>query len=203
MAQNSINLDPAVKSLNRIIDSASNISSNFLIRRNNCDDVCPPKDECPSSCILTIHKDALVGERIIVPFKIKNKHQNTRAYQIGVRPLVDSHGQSAPQQPTLNLNHVTLQPMQSRLIHMTIDLQNYRTGATYQTDIVIREDKYNQNICFTLCIIGDCNVPTAHPWDEKLANIKWLGWKRHFMCTPKDRKETNYSSNIEIIDVKS
>jgi len=187
MAQNSINLDPAVKSINRIIDSASNLTSNILNRKSDCDDICPPKHECPPSCILTIHKEAMAGERIIVPFNIKNEHQNTRSYQIGIRQLVDGQGQPAPQQPSLNVHHIILDPRQSRTILMTIDLQYYSAGATYQTEIVVRENKYNQNICFTLCVKGTCDVPTAYPWDEEeKSKRKWLGWKRHFMCPPKE-----------------
>jgi hypothetical protein len=87
---------------------------------------------------------------------------------------------------------------------MTVDLQNYSTGTTYQTDIVIREKKYNQNICFTLCVTGTCDVPTAYPWDEdEAAKRKWLGWKRHFMCPPKDStiRDDGHSEAVGVVTV--
>jgi hypothetical protein len=65
----------------------------------------------------------------------------------------------------------------------------FPAGSRYETDIVLLENRNNQNICFTLIIEGKCCAPVASPLDEKYLNMKFHRWHHHFYCTPQ-QKET-------------
>lgn len=190
---NTINLEPIMESASGLINMVGSIVpavTDFINNEDSCSGACPPKNTCPPNCLLTIDKRSYSGERIIVPFKVKNEHKRARTYKIGVRPLLDEQGQLAPKQPVLSTNGVTLQPGQSILVTMTLDLDNFATGSQYETEIVIREDKFNQNICFKLCVESYCNVPVARPWDENIAYKQFRGWQSHFTCTTKPSRDT-------------
>ena len=149
------------------------------------DDCCPPKNECPPHCILQITRNASAGERIIVPFMVKNKCNTQKQYRIGARDLKSVDGSMAPSQPTLNKNQVTLDAGQSEMVLMGIDLDKFPNGNTYNAEIVIREKDFNQNICFKLIVDGNSNVPVAEPLDEKKYLLRWQSWRSHFYCEPK------------------
>ena len=103
---------------------------------------------------------------------------------------MDEQGQPAPNQPQLSRNIVTLQPGQSVMVTMLLDLNNFATGSQYETEIVLRENKFNQNICFKLCVEGFCHVPEAKPWDEDIAYKQFRGWQSHFTCNTKPTRVT-------------
>lgn len=154
----------------------------FPTLNNDCD-CCPPKNECPPHCIASITRTAMSGERIIVPFLIKNTCSQTKTYRVGIRDLVDqANNQPAPSQPQLNKNYVTLQPNQTEEVLMTIDLMQFNTGSTYTAEIVVREKEINQNICFTLIVANSKNIVTATPKDEKSYRLRWQSWKDHYYC---------------------
>ena len=115
---------------------------------------------------------------------------------VGVRPLVDENGNTAPAQPQLNKNSVTLNPGQSTLVVMTIDLANFPEGHSYQTDIVLREKDINQNICFSLQVIPFFDVPEAQPRDERKYTSHFQGWQSHYYCDP-----PSFSSNKDEVRV--
>lgn len=145
---------------------------------------CPPKEECPPNCLVHISRHAYEGERIIVPFMVKNKCNTPKHYRVGVRELKADNGNAAPSQPLLNKTEVTLDPGGSEMVLMGIDLSNFSTGHTYSTEIVIREKDINQNICFRLYVDGYSNVPVAEPLDENKYRVHWQGWQSHFYCEP-------------------
>jgi hypothetical protein len=154
----------------------------FPILNNDCD-CCPPKNECPPHCIASITRTAMSGERILVPFLIKNSCSQTKTYRIGVRELVEqSNNQPAPFQPDLNKMSVTLAPNQSEEVIMAIDLMHFHTGLTYTTELVVREKEINQNICFTLIVANPTGIVTATPKDEKSYRMRWQSWKDHYYC---------------------
>lgn len=165
-----------------------NLSSFQNNKHSNC---CPPKQECPPHCISTISRQAMSGERIIVPFLIKNNCSSTKTYRVGVRELLDNDGTLAPNQPVLNKVSVTLASGRSERVLMSLDLNNFKTGSTYTTEIVLREKEINQNICFTLHVNN--STPTeVSPKDEKQYKQKWLHWQSHFYCDPPiDGSSTN------------
>lgn len=142
---------------------------------------CPPERDCPPHCLLQITRQAAAGERIIVPFLVKNKCGTAKHYRVGVRELKNTDGSSAPSQPVLDKYDVTLDPGQSQLVSMSIDLGNFSNGNTYQMEIVIREKDINQNICFTL-VVGTADAPVAQPLDEKKYTLRWQDWRSHFYC---------------------
>jgi len=142
---------------------------------------CPPQHDCPPHCLLQITRQAAAGERIIVPFLVKNKCGTAKHYRVGVRELKYTNGSSAPSQPVLDKYEVTLDPGQSELVSMSIDLGNFANGNSYQTEIVIREKDINQNICFTL-VVGTADAPVAQPLDEKKYTLRWQDWRSHFYC---------------------
>ena len=109
----------------------------LLGKKDSCD-CCPPKEECPPHCLVQITRNASAGERIIVPFIVKNKCGGTKHYRIGVRELKNIDGNKAPSQPVLNKNNVTLEAGESELVSMGIDLNNFPIG-TYNAEIVLRE----------------------------------------------------------------
>ncbi|MBC7875338.1 MAG: hypothetical protein H7Y01_15160, partial [Ferruginibacter sp.] len=97
----------------------------------NC---CPPDCcECPPHCIASISRCAAQGERIIVPFMVKNTCSHAKTYRIGVRDLVDADGKLAPSQPILNKQTITLQPGRSERVMMGIDLEKFENGSSWST----------------------------------------------------------------------
>ena len=148
---------------------------------------CPPEEDCPPHCLLQITREAAAGERIIVPFLVKNKCNAAKHYRIGVRELKNIDGAAAPSQPVLNKSEVTLDPGQSQLVSMAVDLGNFQNGNTYQAEIVIREKDINQNICFKL-VVGNSGAPVAQPLDEKKYALHWQSWRSHFYCESPQKK---------------
>ena len=174
----------------------------LLGKKDSCD-CCPPKEECPPHCLLQITRSASAGERIIVPFIVKNKCGGTKHYRIGVRELKNIDGTKAPSQPILNKNNVTLAAGESELVSMGIDLNNFSIG-TYNAEIVLREKDINQNICFKLVVSDNTNAPVAEPLDEKKYRLHWQSWRSHFYCeTPlKVSRVNQLESNAEVISHK-
>jgi hypothetical protein len=157
------------------------------VKKNDCN-ACPPECNCPPQCLLGINRDASPGEIIVVPFKVKNILQSAKTYLVGVRPFYDNDGNLLPNQPTLNKTTLNLQPGQSMLVEMKIDLTNgYVGGNSYSTEIVIREKDVNQNICFTLNITSNRFIPEAHPLNEQSYFTHFQDWKSHYYC---DRRPT-------------
>ena len=152
-----------------------------FFKKDDCD-CCPPKHECPPHCILNITRNASAGERIVVPFMVKNKCGGTKHYRLGVRELKSIDGSLAPAQPKLNKSSVTLEAGQSELVQMGIDLAGFSNGNTYNAEIVIREKDINQNICFKLIVNDNNNVPVAVPLEEKKYRLHWQSWRSHFYC---------------------
>jgi hypothetical protein len=153
------------------------------LQTDNCN-CCPPENICPPHCIASINRCAMQGERIVVPFNIKNTCSHAKTWRIGVRELKDQDGQMAAAQPQLNKQTVTIEPGRSERVLMMLDLNNFTNGSVYSTEIVLREKDINQNICFTLTIDGDCNTVTAAPQDEQKYNLRWQGWQSHYYCEP-------------------
>jgi hypothetical protein len=151
-----------------------------LTAAGNCD-CCPPQESCPPHCIASIKRNALEGERILIPFIVKNDCNQTKTYRIGVRELNDENGAAAPSQPSLNKNAVTLDPGRSEKVLITVDLSEFKNGSTYTTEIVLREKEINQNICFTL-VVDDPNATVVIPQSEQQYRLKWQSWKDHYYC---------------------
>lgn len=185
-------LDSMVSNVSSISKSASADGSIFklpqikipqLKLQENCN-CCPPEETCPPHCMASIKRTAMVGERIIVPFNVKNNCSHTKTFRIGVRELLDEKGTIAPEQPRLNKQSVTLSPGRSEQVLLSLDLAKFNNGSTYTAEIVLREKEINQNICFTL-YTGDHAAITAQPQDEQKYKLKWQSWKSHFYCEPK------------------
>lgn len=150
---------------------------------------CPPETECPPHCIANITRHAREGERIIVPFLVRNGCSSEKTYRIGVRELKDEDGNMAPSQPELNKDSVTLPPGRSERVRMAVDLESFKSGSVYSTEIVLREKEINQNICFKLVVEGHSDLKEVTPYDEKKYKLKWQDWRSHFYCEPsKERK---------------
>jgi hypothetical protein len=175
--------------LNKVIANTGllNFTIPDIFGTNKTKDCCVPQDECPPHCILQIQRHAVSGERIIVPFVIKNTCSAQKNYKVGIRELKNIDGTLAPDQPKLNKNAVSLQPGAEEMVLMEIDLANFNAGTTYNAEIVIREKDINQNICFTLVVDGINNAPVAKPQDEKKYNLRWQSWKNHYYCEPPKR----------------
>jgi len=199
---NKINFGNVTQSVKRITDATTrmlqgNLNNNLqwftelqdvlgtgtvLGKKDDCN-ACPPGCDCPPQCLLSVTRDANPGEVIIVPFKVKNVLQTARTYLVGVRPFYDNDGNLLPNQPTLNKTSVNLQPGQSILVEMKIDLTNgYTAGSSYSTEIVIREKDVNQNICFTLNVTANSFIPEAHPLNEQSYFTHFQDWKSHYYC---------------------
>ncbi len=186
-----LSMDTASKNVNELTKVMSNVGlGSFMLpvlpgilpgMKTVDHGCCPPEEECPPHCLLQIRREAAAGERIIVPFLVKNKFNGTKQYKIGVRELKNIDGSAAPSQPVLNKNEVTLDPGQSELVSIAIDLANFQNGTTYQAEIVIRENAINQNICFKL-VLGNAGAPVAQPLDEKKYTLHWQNWRSHFYC---------------------
>jgi hypothetical protein len=162
--------------------------SNFKLQGDDC---CRPKNECPPHCIAAIHRQAMPGERILVPFSIKNTCSTVKTWRVGVRELKDADGTMAPEQPVLNKQSVTLEPGRSERVVMMIDLAKFTNGKTYSTEIVLREKDINQNICFTLVVDDSADIVVVSPQNEKKYNLHWQGWETHFYCEKPKAGATN------------
>jgi hypothetical protein len=177
----------------RMINEFSNmlgsmgISLNMPAKKETCN-CCPPCEECPPKCLITISKSAHSGERIIVPFAVKNTCGTAKHYKVGIRPLMDQFGNAAPVQPHLNKTEIDLQPNQSVTLLMVVDLQGSKEGALYSTEIVIREKEINQNICFHLRVEPFFDIPQAKPLDEKKYLTHFQSWQSHYYCEERPRR---------------
>jgi len=198
---NKINFSDVTQSVKRITDATTrmfqdNLNNNIQwftemqnvfgtgisSAKNDCG-ACPPICDCPPQCILSINRDANPGEIIVVPFKVKNTLQSAKLYRVGVRPVYDDDGNLLANQPTLNKSELNLQPGQSILVEMKIDVTSgYVAGNTYSTEIVIREKEINQNICFTLNITANTFIPEAHPLNEQTYLTHFQDWRSHYYC---------------------
>jgi hypothetical protein len=161
---------------------------------------CPPKTKCAPHCMSTISRKAMEGESIIVPFLIKNTCSVAKTYKIGVRELKNVDGTLAPTQPILDKASVTLDPGRSELVRMGIKIHGYTNGATYNTEIVLREKEINQNICFTL-VVDSGQAPVISPLDEQKYKLKWQSWDSHYYCEP-ERKIIRQVDTNTTVDIK-
>jgi hypothetical protein len=161
---------------------------NMLNAPKKNDTCCPPKQECPPHCIAQITRHAYPRERIIVPITVKNTCTTAKTYRVGVRDLVSLNGATAPAQPSIQPQQITLQPGSSQTVLMAIDLAQFQAGQTYETEVVLRENDYNQNVCFRLVVDGYGDAPVAEPVDEQKYRLRWQSWQSHFYCTPKREK---------------
>src|SRR5687767_747829 len=94
-------VENASKNITEMSKVMSNIglpTFNLPLLKNDKHDCCPPKEECPPHCLLQISRTASAGERIIVPFMVKNKCGATKRYRIGIRDLKNADGSKAPSQ---------------------------------------------------------------------------------------------------------
>lgn len=171
-----------ITEMSKVMTSIGLPKFNLPLLKSDKHDCCAPKDECPPHCLLQISRTASAGERIIVPFMVKNTCGATKHYRIGIRELKNIDGTLAPSQPKLNKNEVTLDAGQSEMVLMEIDLNGFANGTTYNAEIVIREKDINQNICFKLITDGNSDAPVAKPLDEKKYLLHWQSWKSHFYC---------------------
>jgi hypothetical protein len=178
MLNNLSSIGKSVKNIN----PAALVLPNIFKQTCNC---CPPEQKCPPHCIAQITRVAAQDEKILVPFMVKNTCSQTKTYRVGVRELKDQDGKLAPFQPELNKQFVTVDPGRSERVVMMIDLSRFDNGATYNTEIVLREKEINQNICFTLKVDNDANLVTAQPQNEQQYQLRWQSWQSHFYCEPK------------------
>src|SRR5687768_17525555 len=90
-------LKTMVDSNTRVINEAGSVLSSIglnpssMTKKSDCN-CCPPKEECPPHCLLTIIRTAHPGERILIPFSIRNKCGGPKKYRVGVRQLMDRQG---------------------------------------------------------------------------------------------------------------
>ena len=155
--------------------------------KSNC---CPPEDVCPPHCLTQLSRNAFEGERIIVPFGVKNTCQQQKRYRVGVRELKHINGSIAPTQPILNKSEVVLERGETEMVLMMIELKGFEPG-TYQAEIVLREKEINQNICFTLKVDNYDNLVVAEPLKEIEYRLHWQSWQRHFYCETPGRRTIN------------
>jgi hypothetical protein len=173
-----------LSTINRSISEQDFSSLTFPAIRTKSSRCCPPEPGCPPHCIANITRHAREGERIVVPFLIRNRCSAEKTYRIGVRELKDEDGNMAPSQPVLNKQSVTLAPGNSERVAMVVDLASFRRGSVYSAEIVLREEDINQNICFRLVVEGDSGPDEVSPFDEKRYKLKWQDWRSHFYCEP-------------------
>ena len=198
MATKSATARPLMTTINKVVNAMARPLNHIVNGDDSCCDVCPPKHKCPERCLSHIHRHGRAGERIIIPFKIKNVHCQQRTYRVGVRPLKEDNGDPAPHQPVLNKEIVTLEPNQTILVEMTVDLKGFESGHLYSTEIVIRENKFNQNICFELCVEGFCDVAVVEPWDECSVYKRSYHWNHHCGCPPKKKRSERTDDEVEV-----
>jgi hypothetical protein len=184
-------MEGMMSNMNTVNRSVKDIQSSGIsfpsLYKETCQ-CCPPEPECPPHCIATINRVAAQGERILVPFMIKNSSKQAKTYRIGVRELKDQDGKLAPAQPQLNKTSVTLDAGRSERVVMMIDLSQFDNGLGFATEIVIREKDINQNICFNLKIDNDHQLVTATPKDEQNYKKRWQSWQSHYYCDVPDKK---------------
>ena len=191
------NFETGMQWINDMQNVLGSMGLNLGQKKDDCCDACPPHCECPPHCLISITRNATVGEIIIVPFKVKNTLQTAKVYKVGVRPIYDNDGNAFPLQPVLNKTDLNLQPGQSILVEMRVIVGNGYTPGTYSTEIVIREKDVNQNICFTLNVTANTNIPEAHPRKEEDYFNHFQDWKSHYYC---DRKPTitRVTGNLDV-----
>jgi hypothetical protein len=144
--------------------------------------ICPPEDLCLPRCLLRITRSARVGEVIIVPFRIRNTGNTERRYKLGVRPFLDENGAEVGQ-ATLDSIEATVPAGGAVRREMRIQVnRNYKAGEVYETDIVIRERSYNQNICFRLTVSSAGDVPEVTLYDERDLGLHFHRWYHHYYC---------------------
>ena len=144
--------------------------------------ICPPQDNCPPRCLATITRYANAGEVIIVPFRVRNTSGKIKTYHLGVRAIIDQDGNTVAQ-PTLNKLVLEVQPGMSVLAEMKVVINDqFKPGSLYETDIVIRESRHNQNICFRLYINPEADIPEAAPYDESDIDTHFHRWYYHYYC---------------------
>ena len=163
--------------------------ANMILSSDGECGTCPPENTCPPKWIGKIYRKAMAMESILVPITIANSCSEAKTYKIGLRELRDVDGNLAPSQPILNKNNFTLEPNSSTRILMGINLANF-SNKTYQQEIVVREQDFNQNILFTLEVVDD-QGEVFIPVDEKKFRLKWQSWKTHFYCEPKRNPNKN------------
>ncbi len=190
MSKLSLNtMQPLFKNM---VETASNLNNSILkgkipsldlssFQTSKISNCCAPEVNCPPNSISEITKEAMSGERIIVPFVVRNISSTQKKYRVGIRELKNIDGKRAPKQPILNKDLVTIEPGGRESILLSLDLNNFNTGATYVTEIVLREQDINQNISFTLHV-NNHTPTTVSPYNEKQYKQKWLNWQSHFYC---------------------
>lgn len=147
--------------------------------------VCPPTDVCVPRCLARIELRARPGELRVVPFGVRNTSNAVKKYKVGVRPFEDAQGKSIGVSLALSDTDITIQPGKTVICELFVHIpKTLSAGSAYETDIVLREAKNNQNICLTMVVEGRTNVPVACPLDEKYLNMKFQRWYHHFYCTP-------------------
>lgn len=176
------NMAENISNINKAVIEGGIPSINILGQKKGQSKCCPPEETCPPHCIAAITREGMVGERIIIPFKVKNSCNSQKTYRVGARELKDTDGNIAPDQPHLNKQSVTLEPGRSERILISLDLGKFKNG-TYEAEIVLREKDINQNICLKI-IVNDGNPVEVTPYDEKTYKRKWLNWQSHFYCEP-------------------
>jgi hypothetical protein len=80
--------------------------------------------------------------------------------------------------------------------------ENLERGAVYETEIVIREDRHNQNICFKLYVNPVSEVPEAAPYDEREIDTHFHRWYYHYYCTPAYKRDLNMADLKDELVVK-
>ena len=174
--------------MGQVMEAATSVPASATRTRGTKHPVpcCPPVEECPPECLLEITRHAHAGEVILVPFRIRNDSAQVKKYHVGLREMVDDNQSPAPSQPTLDKTQVTINPHQSVMVEMRIDLSSgYQAGRQYEATIVVREKEINQNICFRLILDAFTNVPEATPYDEKDLKTHFVSWHYHFYCDEK------------------
>jgi hypothetical protein len=162
---------------------------------------CPPTCDCPPHCMLTLHRTAFPGERIVLPFTVRNTTGSAKTYKVGVRELKDQHGNLAPVQPQLSQHSIALEPNQKATMLLFVDAGNFGIG-NYSTEIVLREKDINQNICVQLHITAFPTAPEAPLRDEKHYLHHFQSWQSHFYCTPhKKSDQPQHGTNPAVVVV--
>jgi hypothetical protein len=174
----------SVTELNKAVSGIKPGAFTLPFLKTGGSDCCASKPDCPPHCILELARHAAPGERIIVPFGVKNTCGMQKTYRIGVRELKNLDGSMAPAQPVLNKKAVTLAPGETEMILLSLDLVHFPAGNTYAAEIVVREKEINQNICFSLVVDSYTPMPVAKPLDEKKYLLHWQSWQSHFYCEP-------------------
>jgi hypothetical protein len=162
-------------------------SENYHGISNDAGIICPPQDKCLPRCILTIVRHGNRGDVIRVPFRISNKTHSVKTWHLGVREIVDQDGTPICH-PSLDKLELTVQPEMSAVAEMKVVINDrFTPGSLYETDIVIREKRHNQNICFRLFVDAEKDIPEASPYDEKDIDTHFHRWYHHYYCENKSQ----------------